>query len=162
MAYNPSAVGMHDNHHALRCQGDPLSPSTLSIAGKGKYIGTVSGLGLPAQTAWFKIESTRPLTGFELFGTADGNQLAAYAGGGGTGAKTGVFPTIEKNGWTGIAFVNTEASAASVTLTAYTDNGTPVATRVFAVGGHAKVVESRGGTLFAGYQRRHLHCLLIG
>ena len=66
-------------------------------------------LGLPAQTAWFKIDSTRPLSGFELFGTTDGNQLAAYAGGGGTGAKAGVFPKIEKNGgWTGIAFVNTE------------------------------------------------------
>ena len=65
-----------------------------------------------------------PLTGFELFGTIDGNQLAAYAGGSGTGAKAGVFAKIEKNGWTGIAFVNTEASAASVTLTAYNDNGT--------------------------------------
>ena len=28
----------------------------------------------------------------------------------GTGAKAGVLPKIEKNGWTGIAFVNTEAS----------------------------------------------------
>ena len=97
-------------------------------------------LGLPAQTAWFKIDSTQPLTGFELFGTADGNQLAAYAGGGGTGAKAGVFAKIEKNGWTGIAFVNTEAGAASVTLTAYNDNGTAVATQVLPVGGHAKVV----------------------
>jgi hypothetical protein len=121
-------------------QGTPLSPSTLTIAGKGKYIGAVSELGLPAQTAWFKIDSTRPLTGFELFGTVDGNQLAAYAGGGGTGAKAGVFAKIEKNGWTGIAFVNTEDSAASVTLTAYNDNGTAVATQVLPVGGHAKVV----------------------
>ena len=92
---------MYDNHHALQRPGDPLSPSTLPIAGKGKYIGAVADLGLPAQTAWFKIDSTRPLTGFELFGTIDGNQLAAYAGGGGTGAKAGVFAKIEKNGWTG-------------------------------------------------------------
>ena len=81
-----------------------------------------------------------PFTGFELFGTTDGQQLAAYAGGGGTGAKTGIFAKIEKNGWTGIAFVNTEAGAASVTLTAYNDNGTVVATQVLTVGGHAKVV----------------------
>ena len=67
-------------------------------------------LGLPAQTAWFRIDSTRPLTGFEFFRTVDGNQLAAYAGGGGTGTKAGVFAKIEKNGWTGIAFVNTEDS----------------------------------------------------
>ena len=70
----------------------------------------------------------------------DGNLLAAYAEGGGTGAKTGIFAKIEKNGWTGIAFVNTEATAASVTLTAYDDNGTVVATQVLPVGGHAKVV----------------------
>ena len=136
-------------HRSLACtititpysaQGDPLPPSTLPIAGKGKYIGAVAELGLPAQTAWFKIDSTRPLSGFELFGTVDGNQLAAYAGGGGTGAKAGVFAKIEKNGWTGIAFVNTEAIAASVTLTAYDDNGTAVATQVLPVGGHAKVV----------------------
>jgi hypothetical protein len=41
---------------------------------------------------------------------------------------------------TGIAFVNTEESAASVTLTAYNDAGALVATQVLTVGGHAKVV----------------------
>jgi hypothetical protein len=54
--------------------------------------------------------------------------------------KGGVFAKIEKSGWTGIDFVNTEASAASVTLTAYNDSGAPVATQVLPVGGHAKVV----------------------
>jgi hypothetical protein len=140
VAYNPSELACTITITPYSATGTPLSPSTLPIAGKGKYIGAVSQLGLPAQTAWFKIDSTTPLSGFELFGTTDGNQLAAYAGSGGTGAKTGVFAKIEKNGWTGIAFVNTEDSAASVTLTAYNDNGTAVATQVLPVGGHAKVV----------------------
>ena len=140
VAYNPSESACTITITPYSAQRTPLSSSTLSIAGKGKYIGTVTDLGLPAQTAWFKIDSTRPLSGFELFGTADGNQLVAYAGGGGTGAKEGVFAKIEKNGWTGIAFVNTEAGAASVTLTAYNDNGTAVATQGLLVGGHAKVV----------------------
>ena len=110
--------------------GAPLATlNALPIAGKGKYVGAIPALGLPDGTAWFKIESTGPLSGFELFGTTDGNQLGAYAAGGGTGAKTGIFPKIEKNGWTGIAFVNTEDTAASVTLTAYDDEGTVVATR---------------------------------
>jgi hypothetical protein len=122
-------------------QGAALTPSTLPIAGKGKYIGVVSNLGLPAGTAWFRIDATRPLTGFELFGAADGTQLAAYAGGGGTGTREGVFAKIEKNGgWTGIAFVNTEATEASVTLTAYNDNGNEVATQVLPVGAYAKLV----------------------
>ena len=61
----------------------------------------------------------------------------------GTGAKAGIFAKIEKNGgWTGIAFVNTEDTAASVTLTAYNDAGAVVATQVLPVPGHAKVVNN--------------------
>jgi N-acetylneuraminic acid mutarotase len=142
VAYNPSTMASTITITPYSEQGAALSTSTLSIAGKGKYIGVVSGLGLPAGTAWFKIESTIPLSGFELFGTLDDNQLAAYAGSGGMGAKAGVFAKIEKSGgWTGIAFVNTEASAASVTLTAFDDNGAVVATQVLPpLNGHAKVV----------------------
>jgi hypothetical protein len=140
VAYNPSVSSCMLINMAYSPQA-PLSVSIRSIPGKGKYIGAFAALNLPAQTAWFKIDSTRPLTGFEHFGNVDGNQLAAYAEGGGTGAKEGVFAKIEKNGWTGIAFVNTESSAASVTLTAYNDNGTAVATQVLPVGGYAKVVD---------------------
>jgi hypothetical protein len=140
VAYNPSGAACTITITPYSSQGASLPTSTLSIPGQGKYIGMVAELGLPAQTAWFKIDSTSPITGFELFGTVDGNQLAAYADGGGSGAYEGVFPKIEKNGWTGIAFVNTEATAASVTLTAYNDQGTAVATQVLPVGGHAKVV----------------------
>jgi hypothetical protein len=140
VAYNPSASAATITITPYSSQGTALTPSTLSIPGKGKYVGMVSALGLPSQTAWFKIDSTNPLTGFELFATWDGQQLAAYAGGSGYGAKTSVFPKIEKNGWTGIAFVNTEAGAATVTLTAYDDNGTAVATQALSVGGYAKVV----------------------
>ncbi len=140
VAYNPSASECTITITPYSAQGTALTPSNQSIPGKGKYVGLVSELNLPPATAWFKIDSPQPLSGFELFSTLDENQLAAYAGGSGP-AKTGVFPKIEKaGGWTGIAFVNTEVSAASVTLTAYNDNGTVVATQVLPVGGHAKVV----------------------
>ena len=140
VAYNPSESACTITITPYSVQGTPLSTLTRPLAGKEKYIGLVSELGLPDQTAWFKIDSTRPLTGFELFGSADGSRVAAYAGGGGTGTMEGVFPKIEKNGWTGIAFVNTEDSTASVTLTAYKDDGSVVATQALFVGGHAKVV----------------------
>jgi len=142
VAYNPSTLAGTMTITPYSAQGVPLTPFPLPIGGKEKYVGVVSNLGLPAQTAWFKIDSTIPLSGFELFATHDGNQLAAYAGGGGTGAREGVFAKIEKDGgWTGIAFVNTEATAASVTLTAYNDSGTPMATQVLPVGPFAKVVK---------------------
>jgi hypothetical protein len=137
VAYNPSGSACTITITPYKADGTPLAATTLPLAGKGKYIGLVSGLGLPAETAWFKLDATQPLTGFELFGTFDGRQLAAYAG---KGAKAGVFAKIEKNGWTGIAFVNTEAGAASVTLTAYNNEGSAVAVQVLPVGAYAKVV----------------------
>jgi hypothetical protein len=145
VAYNTAWYAGNITITAYNAAGDLLSSTNLPdpLEGGKKIVRMVSDLGLPAQTAWFKIDSTAPLSGFELFSTLDDNQLAAYAGGGGTGAKKGVFPKIEKSvgGWTGIAFVNTEALAASVTLTAYNDAGTPVATQMLSVGGHAKVLD---------------------
>lgn len=140
VAYNPSASAVTVTITPYTAQGVALPPSTFTIPGKRKYVGLVSTLGLPANTAWFKIDSPTPLSGFELFATWDGQQLAAYAGGSGYGAYTGIFPKIEKNGWTGIAFVNTEGGDASVMLTAYNDNGAVVATWALALGGYAKVV----------------------
>ncbi len=141
VAYNPSDLPATITIMPYEADGALLPSQGISIPGKGKYIGPVAALGLPAQTAWFKIGATRPLAGFELFGTVNGNQLAAYAEKSGTGAKTGVFAKIEKHGWTGIAFVNTEATTASVTLTAYNDAGSPpIATQLLTVGGYAKIV----------------------
>jgi membrane dipeptidase len=139
VAYNPSAAASTITITPYNAQGSALSPSSLSIPGRSKYVGFVSNLGLPAQTAWFKIDSTGPLNGFELIGTSDYELLAGYAGTGGTGAKAGVFPKIEKNGGgTIIYLVNTEADAATVTLTSYTDAGAVAATDVIPIGGHAK------------------------
>jgi len=100
----------------------------------------VSGLGLPAETAWLEITSGSPITGFELFGTMDGNQLAGYTGVG-ISRTGGVFAKVEDDGWTGIAFVNIEDSAAAVTLTAYADSGAVVATEAMIVPANAKVVD---------------------
>jgi hypothetical protein len=141
VAYNPSESACSIIVTPYNVQGTSLATTTLTLAGKEKYVGTVSTLGLPDGTEWFRIDSTNcPLSGFELFGTVDGGQLAAYAGGGDTGTKAGIFAKIEKNGWTGIAFVNTEAETASVSLTAYDDNGNAIAASTLSVGGHTKVV----------------------
>jgi hypothetical protein len=100
----------------------------------------VSGLGLPAETAWLKITAASPITGFELFGTSAGNQLAGYTGVG-ISSTGGVFAKVEDDGWTGIAFVNIEDSAASVTLNAHMDDGSVVATEVMTVNPNAEVVD---------------------
>jgi hypothetical protein len=140
VAFNPSSSSATITITPYTEAGTSMATQELSIPGGGKYLGTVSQLSLPPGTAWLKIDSTSPITGFELFGTLDQNQLAGYTGVGITG-KERVFAKVEKNGWTGIAFVNTEGTQASVSLTAYDDNGTTVATRTLALGGHAKVVD---------------------
>ncbi len=137
-AYNPSASACTVTITPYSAAGTPLFSPFFPIAANGKYVGAVSGLGFPDGTSWFRMESTMPLTGFELFSTIDNRQLAPYAGEAGNAAKYGIFPKIEKNGWTGIAFVNTADSQASVTLRAYDDNGTAVAESVLDVAAHAK------------------------
>ena len=46
----------------------------------------------------------------------------------------------EAGGWTGIAFVNTENTAATVSLTAYDDSGTVIGSEAMDLNGYAKVV----------------------
>jgi hypothetical protein len=140
VAFNPSSSSSSITITPYTEEGAPLATQELAIAPGGKYIGTVAGLDLPPGTAWFTIDSTSAITGFELFGTNNGNQLAGYTGVGIIG-KQGVFAKVEENGWTGIAFVNIEDAAASVTLTAYDTYGIGVATRILSLGGHSKVVQ---------------------
>jgi hypothetical protein len=82
VAYNLLASAVTITITPYSAQGTALTASILSIPGKGKYVGLVSALGLPANTAWFRIDSPSPLVGFELFATWDGQLLGAYAGGG--------------------------------------------------------------------------------
>ena len=140
VAYNPSNTYCAIMITPYDGAGNPLLPEsqTKFIAGKEKYIGIVSDLGLPEDTAWLKIEATIPITGFELF--ARTNQLAGYTCVGISG-KEGVFAKIEKNGWTGISFVNPGDSTASILLTAYDDNGDAVTTETVYLAGHAKRVD---------------------
>jgi hypothetical protein len=143
VAYNPSGSAAEIRITPYSAQGTPLLTSTLPLPGKGKYVGTPADLGLLAETAWFRIDSTLPLSGFELFCTIGNQQLAAYAGGAGTGARAGVFAKIEKLGWTRIIFVNTEGSGGKVTLTPYDDNGNPAGSpQEIAVAGYEKVAKT--------------------
>jgi archaellum component FlaF (FlaF/FlaG flagellin family) len=139
VAYNPASSATTITITPYSAGGTILSPQSLSVPGKGKYIGTVASLSLPPDTAWFKIDAPNPITGFELFGTNDQNQLAGYTGVGISG-KEGVFAKIEKAGWTGIAFVNIEDTSASVILTAYDNYGTTVTTQTVSLGSYAKEV----------------------
>jgi tripartite motif-containing protein 71 len=142
VAYNPSATACNLTITGYLASGTEEAPLTRTLNGKEKLLALTTALGLSADTAWFKIEATSPITGFELIGTSDWNQVAGFYGIGAK-KKEGVFAKIEKGGgWTFLVLTNTEDSQATVTLTAYTDSGTQVATTSFTLNGHAKVEQT--------------------
>ena len=139
VAFNPSSSSATLTINPFSSGGTPLTPQDFTVAAGGKYIGVTSLLDLPAQTAWFSIDASSPITGFELFGTSDGMQLAGYTGVD-LKRKNGVFAKLEINGWTGIAFVNCEEAVASVSLVAYADSGAEVTETTLNLSGHEKIV----------------------
>jgi len=141
VAYSPPEYSSQITVTSYTKEGTALSTvGPITIDANGKYIGSVASLDLPYGTAWIKIDSDNPITGFELFGTQNGNQLGGYTGVNIMG-KEGVFAKIEKQGWTGIAFVNIEDSQASIELTAYDNYGNTIATKEVTLASYAKQVE---------------------
>ena len=138
VAYNPSGESCDLVITPFRDDGAPFSSQAITLAGRGKYVGTAEQLNFPAGTAWFRIAATSPVTGFELFGTRDGNQLGGYTGVG-ISRTDGVFAKIEKDGWTGIAFVNIEPSTAVLTMTAHDDDGREIAAETIRLSAYEKV-----------------------
>ena len=139
VSYNPNNSSATLTVTPYDAQGTALETKTVSIAAKGKYIGTASTLDLPSETAWFKVGSTLPVTGFELFGTHDGKQLAGYSAVN-INSTDGTFVKLDKEGWTGIAFVNVEPLAATVRLTAVDDSGATIATQILNLPANGKEV----------------------
>jgi hypothetical protein len=138
-AYNPADTTTNLEITTYDAAGSILETTDLSLSAREKFIGTAESLGFPAAAAWFHIHADAPVTGFELFGTTNGQQLGGYAGVG-IQRTEGVFAKVENDGWTGIAFVNTENESATVAITAYDDGGTAVASESLALGAYEKVI----------------------
>lgn len=149
VVYNPSDTACSLTITPYLAGGSEGTAVSRALNGKEKLVALASALGVPLDTAWFKIEATSPITGFELIGTADSNQVGGFYGLEAK-KKEGVCAKIERNGgWTYLVLANTEDAQATVTLTAYDDSGSPVATTTFALDGHAEA-EQTAEQFFAG------------
>ena len=141
VAYNSVSESGKLTFTAYSVDGTVLGDKTdVIIPGHSQYVGSVAELDFPAGTAWFKVKSDQPIVGFELFGTANGAQLAGYSGAAISGVE-GILPKLESHGYTGIAMVNVTNRTAAVTLTAYKNDGTVVATESVFLDGYAKIVD---------------------
>lgn len=138
VAYNPGASASELSITPYSAAGAASAALTQSLDPGQKYLGTAEQLGLPSETAWLRINGSSAVTGFELIGTRDFNQLAGYCNLSG-GAKEGILPKLEKQGSTQVVLVNLEETPATVTLTAYDDSGTVIATATISISAYGKL-----------------------
>ncbi|MFH1155323.1 MAG: choice-of-anchor U domain-containing protein [Pseudomonadota bacterium] len=141
VAYNPLAAACTLTINPFSATGAGLPSQTVNLNGHEKYIGGVESLGLASDAAWLQIQSTHPITGFELFATQDWKTLAGYTGVNINRSK-GVFAKIEKNGFTGVAFVNIGSLPADILLAAYNDAGIIMDTKSISLLPHEKIVNT--------------------
>lgn len=142
VVYNPGIVTNTVEFIPYDAAGNRLTPSIFqNIGANAKAVYNVADMGLPAGSAWLRVQAQSPITGFELFGTLDGRQLGGYTGVN-IAKSTGVFPKIERTGgWTGIALVNPNSTSTSVTLTAFNDAGNVIASETINLLPNQKIVD---------------------
>jgi pimeloyl-ACP methyl ester carboxylesterase len=105
--------------------GDPIESLPITTPAGGRVEITVGkSFQQPQQIAYLEFLSDSGfLAGYTRF-YQPGNRVSLALG---TGNNYGWFPKVEKDGWTGVAFLNVGTVAASVRLTAWDDNGNQVA-----------------------------------
>jgi pimeloyl-ACP methyl ester carboxylesterase len=123
---NTSEVAVHGDLQAFKEDGTLLSqsiPVNLPALGRRQVV-VGSSFQDPKNIAYLALVSDSGfVAGYTRF-MQPGNRVSLAAG---TGTKQGWFTKMEQDGWTGIAFVNTETADAAVALTAWDENGSPVA-----------------------------------
>ena len=141
-AYDPFATNHSFTIRPYTKTGYPLAPKTINLEpGQKKYLNSAKGIGLPEECAWIKLQATSGITGFELFGSQNGDQLGGYTGVG-IDSNSGVFAKLDQSGWSGIALVNSSVKTALVTLKARNDSGGLVASRSLYLDSNAKIMGS--------------------
>ncbi|MBN2705960.1 MAG: hypothetical protein JXR89_05940 [Deltaproteobacteria bacterium] len=138
---NPTTAAASATLTPYDTNGVPVSRAvTVNLAAHGRYqveVGTT--FSDPQQIAYMLVTSaTYGLKGYCKFYN---HGIRASIMGSSPGTE-GLFTKIDHEGWTGIAFINTAATAADITLTAYADAGTAVAVESMSVPAGAKVVKT--------------------
>ncbi len=115
-----------------------------SVEPGGKLI-FVTKTEFPADVAWFKVESSLPLIGYELFGTTNDQSLAGLSIPT-EGANDIYLPIVDSalsNDWYGLAILNPNGSAVTATLHFYKD-GISVGQAEVSLGALSKSVDVLG------------------
>lgn len=139
VAYNPGASAATLHIYCYSEGGGLLRTIIAEVPANSKYVGTAESLGLHQSTAWVKVLSDKPVSGFELFGTNDGEMLGGYECNA-LSLRSGVLPKLESTGWTGTAFVNPGEEPCTLTLNAMDNDGNVIATASYDLAARSKIV----------------------
>ncbi len=137
-AFNPSDKACEIEIKPYAEDGSALKTQKDSIPAKSRFVKLTSTMNLPEETAWLSIQASNEITGFELFTRQ--NQMAGYTG---TNIErtSGVFPKIDKEGATGVAFVNISNKPTTATLYAHENSGKEIASETVNLKPFEKVVK---------------------
>ncbi len=141
---NPTAEAITGTMISYNESGRPVGRTVdISLAAHGRYQAEIGSQFANPQDIDYIVftSSTFGIQGYTKFYLKKtGIRASIMASGPRT---TGLFTKIDHQGWTGIAFVNTAASAtANITLTAYSDSGEKIAVETMQVVSGAKVVKT--------------------
>jgi len=148
VVYNPGTGTADLTLTYFDAQGGQLGANNTEVGPGQRMVGSPDTLDFPAGTEWFMAQASQPITGFELFGTTDTNQLGGYSVVN-LAASSGVFPKLERDGWTGIAFVNPGETANQVRVQARNDAGVSLAENTVTLNPGQKWV-NQAEVLFSG------------
>jgi hypothetical protein len=127
--------------------GTPTQSVTITLGPRQrKEIAVGSFFQNPQNIAYLAfVADSGFVAGYTRF-SQPGNRVSLAAG---AGTKAGWFTKMEQDGWTGIAFVNVETSAATVKLAAMDANGNQVSSATLTLAPGKKTV-GMTGELFKG------------
>lgn len=125
VVYNPLPDAAALTLSSYGTDGALLGQTNQTLAGRERLVGLPESLGLARDTAWFRVEASQPVLGFQLFGVWELNRLAGFSVVD-LPTLTGVLPKLNRDGWTGIVLVNPGSEPASFRLEARTDTGAVV------------------------------------
>ena len=123
---NTTAIPVAGELRAMKASGgDPLESVPIAIPAEGRVEVTVGeSFQRPQEIAYLSFASDSGfLAGYTRF-YQPGNRASLAIG---TQSNNGWFTKMEKDGWTGIAFVNVDTVTSTAALTAWDDNGNQVA-----------------------------------
>jgi len=112
---------------AFDSEGNLLVDTDFTLSAYGRKVDLIQNFfdeEVPATIAWVKIESTVGVTGYEIFGYVNNEQIAGINILGKLSSElTFLHVSKDVDAWTGVAVLNPSSSSVNVTFTAYSDNG---------------------------------------